>query len=274
MDILELKKFAGKIRKNIVELAEISGGYAHWGSSLSCADMLAALYGDFLSIDEKVNDFASEDKFLMSKGHAVAVFYSALYAKGLITRDDFESFQKDGSIFAENLMMDEKKHMEISSGSLALGPSMGVGLATLAKKKNYPYRTIVMVGDGECNEGAVWEAVMYAGEKKLNNLILIIDCNEFQCDNDVVINNEHMAKRVEAFGWRTTEIDGNDIEKCKKALDEYEEKKDERPYSIIMHTIKGKGVSFMEGTNEWHHKKLVGEMLEKAKAEVGAQYGY
>ena len=268
MKIEKLRLLSKEIRKSIIQMADYCGGDAHWGGALSCTDMLATLFGSYLNIMDRELPYGKKDKFILSKGQSAIALYSVLAKCGIIEEEYLSSFQEDGSILAELAIMDEKRGIECSGGSLGLGLAMGVGMAIAAKRKNYSYNTVVMVGDGECNEGSVWEAVMLASHIKLDNLKLIVDFNGLQSDGstELIMDNKNMKNRFDAFGWETCEIDGHDIEACLRSL---QVKSKDKPQVIIMHTVKGKGISFMENNNDWHHKILNKDWLEIARKEVG-----
>lgn len=267
MNADRLKILSKEIRKQIINLADCCGGDSHWGGALSCTDMLAVLFGEYLNVKCET-EYAKKDKFILSKGQSAIALYSAMAEVGLLSKNTLEEFQQNGSLLAELAIMNEQYGIECSGGSLGLGLSMGVGMALNAKRKDNTYKTIVMVGDGECNEGAVWEAIMLAGQLKLDNLKLIVDLNGLQSDGYTkdIIDNAIIAKQIKCFGWETCEIDGHSIEEC---LDALYMKHDGKPLAIVMKTIKGKGVSFMEDNNEWHHKVLNKTLLAEAKQEVG-----
>lgn len=267
MDIGRLEQMSENVRKRIISLADYCAGDAHWGGALSCVDMLVSLYGAYLNTVDKNLPYGERDKFILSKGQSAVALYSMLAECGLIDEDYLKEFQQNGSILAELAIMDKKHDIECSGGSLGLGLPMGVGLALAAKKRGYIYRTVVMAGDGECNEGSVWEAVMLAGQLKLNNLIFIVDKNNYQSDGNTkdIIDNSNMRGQLEQFGWDSCEINGHDIQDCLKALGINSDK----PRAIVMNTVKGKGVSFMENNNTWHHYVLEKKWLEEARKEVG-----
>lgn len=267
MGINRLETLSKNIRKRIISLADYCGGDAHWGGALSCTDMLAVLYGEYLNTSNTALPYESRDKFILSKGQSAIALYSTLAECGLIPEDYLKEFQQDGSILAELAIMDDEHHIECSGGSLGLGLPMGVGMALAAQKKKYTYKTVVMVGDGECNEGSIWEAIMLAGQLKLNNLKLIIDLNGLQSDGatESIIDNSNMKDRITQFGWDVYEIDGHNLSECLETL----RNESSRPQAIVMRTVKGKGISFMENDNVWHHYVLEKNWLEDARKEVG-----
>ena len=263
------KKIAVQMRQDIVGLADITGGNMHWGGTLSCTDILAVLYGAILNGTEKDLPYLQKDKLILSKGHSSAALYTALATVGVIDRDELKTFQKNGSRLSEHSVLNEKLGIECSTGSLGTGFSFGVGLAIAAKKKNYPYHTYVIVGDGECDEGIIWEAILSAKQFELDNLTLVIDNNGYQADgaNDDIIRLNDLQKKLEAFGWRTMVVDGHDYHQL---LEVFQLPPSAGvPTAVVAKTIKGKGISFMENENSWHHRVLNKELLEQAKKEVG-----
>lgn len=267
-NLLECKNIAKNMRKDIIKMSDYCGGDAHWGGALSCVDILAVLYSKILNCKDMTLTKERKDKFLLSKGQSAMALYAALMESGIMNPKKIEEFQQNGSLLAELAIMNEDWGIECSGGSLGLGLSMGVGLALAAKRKGNPYKTYVMTGDGEMNEGSVWEAIMLAGQLKLDNLILIIDRNGYQSDgaNAEIIDMKNLENQVESFGWETCCIDGHNYEEIYRCLSCQREGK---PYAVIADTIKGKGISFMESDNEWHHKILNCKFLDIARQETG-----
>lgn len=262
------EEIAAAMRKDIIGLADVLEGKAgHWGGALSCVEILAVLFGEMLNV--KTTDFAQKDKFLLSKGHASMALYTAMVETGLLDRELLQTYQKDGSRLPDLAVADPELGVECSGGSLGINLSMGVGMALLAKKKGYPYHTYVLVGDGEMDEGSVWEAVMFASHRKLDNLTLIVDANGLQSDGCTkdILSWEHLPQRLAAFDWEVTEVDGHDCEALLSILDRSKTRK--LPHAVIAHTIKGKGISFMENDYKWHHMPLVKDNLKCARKEVG-----
>ncbi len=262
-----LENLCKRIRKQIIALADFCGGDAHWGGALSSVEMLATLYGDYLNAADTSLDYYTKDKFILSKGQSAIGLYSTLAEVGVMEKSYLENFQQNGSILGELAIMDEEHGIECSGGSLGLGLPMGLGMALAAKRKGYTYKVVVMAGDGECNEGSIWEAIMLAGQLKLDNLTFIIDLNGHQSDGATadIIDNSNIDVRVRTFGWATTKINGHDLKQCQEALSMTT---DGKPKLIAMETVKGKGISFMENDNDWHHKILNGQLLEQARKEV------
>lgn len=240
---------AREIRKNIIRIGALSAvNGAHFGSSLSCVEILVALYENVL----KLNDSEFRDRFILSKGHGALALYCILKEKGMISIEELESFDANNTCFFAHAKRNLQKGIEFSGGSLSLGMSYAVGVALACRNKgNHIY---VLLGDGECDEGLVWEAVMAAANYELNNITAIIDKNELQSDGFVkeIMNTDSLYEKFQAFGWDVAEVDGHNIEVLKEQFI----KRGEKPRCIIAHTIKGKGVSFMENNPMWHYKTL------------------
>ena len=261
------EEIAAAMRKDIIGLADVLEGKAgHWGGALSCVEILAVLYGEVLRV--KTEDFAQKDKFLLSKGHASMALYTAMVEAGLLDRELLQTYQKDGSKLSDLAVADPELGVECSGGSLGINLSMGAGMALLAKKKGYAYHTYVVVGDGELDEGSVWETIMFASHRKLDNLTMIVDANGLQSDGCTkdILSWEHLPQRLAAFGWEVTEVDGHD---CAVLLSIWDKPYAEQmPRAIIAHTVKGKGISFMEGDHTWHDRALTREYLARARQEA------
>lgn len=265
----ELKNHARFMRISALKMAFECGVSAHLGGGLSCIDILAMLYGKIMNNADKSLSFAEKDKFIMSKGHGVLGLYAALAEFGIISNDLLATFQKDGSDLIAHPVMNEELGIESSSGSLGQGISMAVGLALLAKKKNYSYKVYVLCGNGECNEGSVWEAVMSAVNFSLDNLTIIIDNNHLQSDGfskDVMNVSERYSAMFNAVGCNTFEVDGHNLDELLQAFLQPQN----QVKVIVANTVKGKGVSFMENDNEWHHNRLIEKQYQSALTELEA----
>ncbi|MHB8062984.1 MAG: transketolase [Ruminiclostridium sp.] len=265
--ILNIKGMAKNMRINALKMAMGCGSTAHIGGALSFIDIMAVLYGAVLKYDKLLPQWEDRDRFILSKGHGVLGFYPVLAEAGIIKQEMLETFQNNGTDLVAHPVMNLSIGIESSNGSLGQGLSMAVGISIAAKKLCKKYRTFVLLGNGECNEGSVWEAAMSAAHYKLDNLFAIIDNNSLQSDgkSEDVLNMGDMRNKWEAFGWNTVEIDGHDIEALLQAFTSTYDKN--RPTVMIANTIKGKGVSFMENNNEWHHNRLTQELYEIALAE-------
>ncbi|MFB7156104.1 transketolase [Lysinibacillus sp. NPDC056232] len=262
----ELRNRANNMRINALKLAHASGkNAAHLGPGLSIIEILAVLYGDVMNIskDNLMDD--ARDRFILSKEHGVLAYYSALYEKNIITKEDLESFMKTGSDFLGHPVLNRKKGIEFTSGSLGMGLSLGIGVALGLKKKQLSNRVYVLLGDGEANEGSVWESFLSAPHFSLENLTIIIDRNGVQLGGNTVdiLKMENIEEILEKMGWDVLIVDGHDIEK----LVEIFKVKSTKPIAIIANTVKGKGVSFMEHSIEWHHAVLTDKLFNEAMEE-------
>lgn len=270
--MLELEKLSEitlKIRRNIVKMvAEAKSG--HPGGSLSAVELLTVLYFTQLNINQdNVND-VERDKFVLSKGHASPVLYSTLAAKGFIQDEELLTFRKINTRIQGHPSMNTLKCVDMSTGSLGQGISCAVGMAISNKIHNNEYRVYALLGDGEVQEGQVWEAFMSAAHYKLDNLLAIIDCNGLQIDGNVsdVMNIEPIDIKLEAFGWNVIKIDGHNMQEIYNACEEAKTVKG-KPTVLIAKTIKGKGVSFMENNYKWHGVAPTVEQRDLALKELG-----
>ncbi len=252
--ILKLKKIANDIRIGIVEAVH-SAKSGHPGGALSSADILTCLYFSELRIDPKSPKMPERDRFVLSKGHSCPGLYSALAHRGFFSTDELVGFRHLGSFLQGHPDMKNIDGVDMSAGSLGQGFSSACGMALAGKMDNKDYRVYTLIGDGESQEGQVWEAVMFASHYKLDNLCLIIDNNGLQIDGKVeeVMNNMPYEPKLEAFGWNVISIDGHDIEQILSAFEQAKSVKG-KPTAIVAKTIKGKGVSFMENNVGWHGK--------------------
>ena len=267
----ELEKICHDIRVNIIELAYRAGkNSAHCGGSLSAVEILATLYHKHLNWD--VDDLDNRDRVIISKAHASLVQYCVLESKGLLTHEELYTFEQSGSYYTVHAHKDIEKGFEFSGGSLGLGMSYAVGVAYAQKEKGSKARVYVLLGDGECDEGIVWEALMFAKHNSLSNLTVIVDHNHLQADGFIeeVLDTSNLADKFRAFGFNTIELDGHSIEALSEA---YSKPSETAPTAIIAETVKGKGVSFMENKYNWHFTILPEGKYKKAMAELNAK-GY
>ncbi len=271
MDKLELMKTANEVRKGIVTAVH-SAKAGHPGGSLSAADIFTYLYFEEMNIDPKEPKKADRDRFVLSKGHTAPGLYSTLAHRGYFPVEDLKTLRHTGSYLQGHPDMKHIPGVDMSSGSLGQGISAAVGMALAAKLSNEDYRVHTLLGDGEIQEGQVWEASMLAGSRKLDNLVVIVDNNNLQIDGaiDEVNSPYPIDKKFEAFNFHVITINGNDMDEIAAALKEARETKG-MPTAIIAKTTKGKGVSFMENAVGWHGKapndeeyKIAMEDLEKA----------
>ena len=253
-DILELKEIARNIRKDIVNQVYTAKS-GHPGGSLSIADIVAVLYFNEMNIDEKNPKWEERDRFILSKGHCAPALYAALCEKGFFEREELKDFRKLKGVLQGHPDIKNTPGIDASSGSLGQGLSIANGMAISAKLDNKPYRVYCLLGDGEIEEGQIWEAAMASNKYKLDNLCVIIDNNNLQIDGTIeeVMSPYPIDEKFKSFGFNVINIDGNNIEEILKAFDEAREVKN-KPTCIVAKTIKGKGVSFMENKAEWHGK--------------------
>ena len=275
MNKLELQKKAVEVRKGIVT-GVYNAKSGHPGGSLSAADLFTYLYFEEMNVDPKNPEDENRDRFVLSKGHTAPGYYAALALKGFFPIEDLKTLRHVGSYLQGH---PDKKHtpgVDMSSGSLGQGLSVAVGMALAAKMQGKDYRTYCLCGDGEIQEGQIWEAAMFAGHRKLDNLCVIVDNNNLQIDGTVedVCSPYPIDEKFKAFNFHVININGNDFDEIDSAFAEAKSHKGE-PTAIIAHTIKGKGVSFMEDKAGWHGKapneeeyKIAMEELEKEAAAL------
>jgi len=255
------------IRKIILE-ESYRAHVGHIGSALSIADIIAALFSDLLIIPGTRHP--DRDRFILSKGHAVLALYAALHLKGALSRTQLESYCSDGSLLGAH-PVHQLDGIEFSTGSLGHGLAFGAGVALAATMSHASYRVCVLVSDAECEEGSLWETVMFAAHHKLSNLIAIVDNNGQQAFGKTrdIINLDPLAQKWQAFGWDVREVDGHDVSELKNTLRGFSTGSG-RPHAVIADTVCGKGVSFMEGKVEWHYLPLSDEQYAAAMKEIEA----
>ena len=268
MNKLELMKTANEVRKGIVTAVH-SAKSGHPGGSLSSADIYTYLYFEEMNIDPKDPKKADRDRFVLSKGHTAPGYYSTLAHRGFFPVEDLTTLRKVGSYLQGHPDMKHIPGVDMSSGSLGQGISAAVGMAISAKLSNDDYRVYTLLGDGEIQEGQVWEASMLAGHRKLDNLVVIVDNNNLQIDGKITdVNSPYpIDKKFEAFNFHVINIDGNDFDQIEAAFKEARKTKG-MPTAIIAKTIKGKGVSFMEDQAGWHGKAPNDEQYAQAMEEL------
>ncbi|KIR02845.1 Transketolase [Lachnospiraceae bacterium TWA4] len=275
MNTLELKKIANEVRKGIIE-GVYNAKAGHPGGSLSSADLFTYLYFEEMNVDPKNPKMEGRDRFVLSKGHVAPAYYATLAHKGFFPVEDLKTLRHIGSYLQGHPDMKHIPGVDMSSGSLGQGVSAAVGMALAAQVDGKDYRTYTLLGDGEIQEGQVWEAAMFAGHRKLDNLVVIVDNNGLQIDGDIadVCSPYPIDKKFEAFNFHVINIDGHNFDEIAAAFKEARETKG-MPTAIIMKTIKGKDVSFMENNAGWHGKapnaeeyKIAMEDLEKVGASL------
>ena len=267
--IKNIKSFAFQVRKNILEMAVSAGAdSAHFGGALSIVEIVSTLFACQMKIDKKNPNWEERDRFILSKGHACLAYYAALCEVGYISKEELKTFEKNDTNLLGHPVINKNLGIDFSNGSLGMGLSLGIGVAISSKKKKKNFNVYVVVGDGECNEGSIWEAAMAAPNFKLDNLYVIIDKNNFQQtgSNKEIMNVENLKDKWSSFGWYTDELDGHNIKDLHNFFKE--SKNINKPKTIIANTIKGKGFSFSENNNEWHHSVLSKSFHEKALKEL------
>lgn len=268
LDVKSLEERAKVIRRHVIRMLAKAGS-GHPGSSLSIVDLLVALFYNKLRYNPQQPTWPDRDRFILSKGHACPALYALLAEIGYFTVDKLDTLRQFGSILQGHPCMKTTPGIEISSGSLGQGLSVGLGIALAARIDKKDYRTYVMLGDGEIEEGQIWEAAMAASHYKVDNLCAILDNNGLQIDGFIqeIMSSDPIPEKWRSFGWHVIEINGHDYKSILTAYDEAEKIKG-RPTIIVAKTIKGKGVSFMENQVDWHGKAPSKEEAERALAEL------
>jgi len=267
-NIQKIKKFSVELRKNILEMAYSAGaGSSHFGGALSIVEIVSTLFSYKMRINKDPN-WDDRDRFILSKGHACLAYYAALCEVGYISKEELKTFEKDDSNLLGHPVINKKLGIDFLNGSLGMGLSLGIGVSISLKKKNKNNSVFVVLGDGECNEGSVWEAAMAASNFKLDNLYAIIDKNNFQQtgSSQDIMNTDSLKDKWSSFGWDTVSLNGHDIEELYEYFNTSQDLK--KPRAIIANTIKGKGFSFSENNNDWHHAVLTKSLYEKGLKEL------
>jgi transketolase len=254
MDLAELEQIGRQVRGRLVEMSHRTGA-AHLGSSLSCVDILVAAYWHCLRIDPRRPHDPDRDRFILSKGHAATTLYTVLALRGFFPEGLLETFGEDGGVLAEQPSPGCAPGVEVATGSLGHGLSMGLGMALAGRIQGRRYRIFVTLSDGECNEGSVWEAAMMAPAHRLDHVAVIVDYNKWQATgrSNEILALSPLRQKWEAFGWSATELDGHDLGVLVQALDNVPDGTG-KPVAIVAHTVKGKGIPFMEDDNNWHYR--------------------
>ncbi len=265
----DYQAIARNMRKDILTMLNRANG-SFSGGALSCTDILAVLFHGFMRFDDPQN--AGRDMFVLSKGHCSSALYSGLHSVGLLSEKDLQTYGKNNT----NMMIHPKRgtypYVDTSTGALGHGLPLATGSALAARIRGDDANVFVLMGDGECNEGSVWENAAFASKQKLNNLIVIVDRNRLQgCGRDEqVLHYGDIGQKFTAFGFEVIDIDGHDVAQIEAALKKAVDRSSEKPTAIVASTIKGKGVSFMEDRLEWHYKSPSDEQLQIALKEIDA----
>ncbi len=269
LSIAQLEAIARLIRFRTIRNSHLTGT-PHLGSCLSCTDLLVWLYWNILRIDPQNPTADNRDRFILSKGHAAPILFQVLAQRGFYDLDALDSYGQGGSIFGEH--PPSPNHLagiEAATGSLGHGLPMGLGMALASRITCNPYRVFAILGDGECNEGSVWEAAMMASAQKVSNLMVFVDYNKWQATgrSDEVLGLAPLADKWRAFGWACMEVDGNSFEEIESAYNSMAN--DDRPKAIIAHTVKGKGIAFMEDDNNWHYRIPTADEVRQSSVILG-----
>ena len=264
-----IKSFSKNLRLKILEMAyEAGSNSSHFGGALSIVEIISTLFSYQMKIDKNNPEWEDRDRFILSKGHACLAYYAALSEVGYIKTSDLKTFEKDGSKLSGHPVKNNKLGIEFSTGSLGIGLSIGIGLALAAKRKKKNNSTYVIIGDGECNEGSIWEGALAAPNFKLDNLFVIVDKNNHQQTGSTneIMKTENLKDKWLSFGWNVQELNGHNINDLLNFFNKT--KKDGVPNLIVANTIKGKGFSFSENNNSWHHAVMTKTIYEQGKKEL------
>ena len=267
--MLDLGLISRRIRGELIRTSN-RAHTPHLGSSLSCVDILVAAYWGVLNINPENPTDPNRDRLILSKGHAATSLYLALNKRGFISDDILRTYAQPGGVLPEHPVQRSALGIEITSGSLGHGLSMGLGMALAAKIQNRKYHVYVVMSDGECNEGSVWEAAMLAPAHNLDNLVAIVDFNRWQATgrSEEVSSLSPLREKFKAFGWSSCDVDGHNIKDLVNVLKNLPDGSG-KPVSVIAHTVKGKGISFMEDDNNWHYRIPNKDEVKAALRELG-----
>lgn len=265
----DLDRIARELRARIIRMSH-DGRAPHLGSSLSCLDILVAAYWRCLKIDPAAPLDADRDRFILSKGHAAAALYATLAKRSFFDATELDTYNVAGSRFPEQPSPGAVPGVEAATGSLGHGLSIGLGMALASRIQNRNYRIVAVLSDGECNEGTVWEAAMFAAAQRLDHVTVVVDFNRWQATDrsEEVMALSPLVDKWQAFGWSAVEVDGHDIEALADLMNRAPLESG-KPTAIIARTIKGKGVSFMEDDNNWHYRVPNDKELQAALCELG-----
>ena len=269
MPLREQERLARRLRGRLVQMSHTARA-PHLGSALSCVDLLVAAYWGALRIDPHQPQDPQRDRFILSKGHAAAALYAVLAVRGFFPEQQLATYGRPGSCLPEQMSPGCVPGVEAATGSLGHGLSLGAGMALAGRIQQRGYRVWVVLSDGECNEGSVWEAALFAAARQLTNLLAIVDFNRWQATarSEEVLALSPLADKWAAFGWHVSEVDGHDLGELHQAIGRWVHS-GQGPACIIAHTIKGRGVSFMEDDNNWHYRIPTEDEVRAAQAELG-----
>ena len=270
-DLANLAELARRIRAHTLRMVHRAKA-SHAGSCLSMTDLLAVLYGAILRVDPSAPDWEDRDRFILSKGHGAAALYATLAERGFFPLDWLNTYGADGTRLAGHISHYDVPGVEVSTGSLGHGLSLAAGMALAGRHDRRPYRVFAILSDGECDEGSTWEAILFAPHHRLDNLVVIVDYNKIQSFGAVreVLDLEPFAAKWRSFGWSVREIDGHDLVQIQDALAGLPWEL-HKPSVLIAHTVKGRGVRFMEGQLDWHYRSPNADELNRALTELGCE---
>ena len=264
----KIKKFSKNIKKTILDTAFKAGAKsAHLGGALSCSDIISVIFNKFNVFDNKEPKKINRDRFILSKGHACLALYSALNEVGIISKEELDTFEENGSKLLGHPVLNKEIGIEFSTGSLGMGLSIGIGLSIASERSKKNFKTFVLLGDGECNEGSVWEAAMSVPNLNVKNLSVIIDRNNFQQTgtNKNIMNIDPIDDKWKSFGWDVNIVDGHNVDDL---INYFENIDFNKPNLLVANTIKGKGFSISENNNDWHHGVISKKIYEDAIKEI------
>ena len=268
MYVSELEALSRLIRFELIKMSH-RAGTAHLGGALSCVDILVAAYWSSLRLDPQRPDWSDRDRLIFSKGHAIGALYATLAVKGFFPLSELEKYNRNGGHLPEQPSPGCGPGVEWATGSLGHGLPVGAGMALAGKIKKKDYHVVVVMSDGECEEGSVWEAAMFAAQHRLSRLMAVVDFNKWQATgrNRDIMALEPLKAKWEAFGWHCHEVDGHNLSALVEVMGA-RGGQGKRPVAIVAHSIKGKGISFMEDDNNWHYRSPTAEEVVKAAAEL------
>lgn len=269
-EVTRLDKIARELRARIVETSHRTNT-PHVGSCLSCLDMLVALYFSVLRLNPKDPKNPERDRFILSKGHGAPALFQVLATRGFYPSSRLQTYGQDGSVFAEHPPTpDHLEGIEAATGSLGHGLPIGLGMALAGRIQHRTYNVYAILGDGECNEGSVWESALLAASQNVGNLCALIDFNKWQATgrSREVMAMDPLASKWKAFGWNAVEVDGHDMRALLTVLADFPNASG-KPTAIVAHTVKGKGITFMEDDNNWHYRIPTADEVARAKQELG-----
>lgn len=275
-ELAHLQEKATLVRQRILE-GSAAVGSGHLGPAMSCVEIIVALYYGYLRIDPEAPEWPERDRFILSKGHACAALYPVLADLGFFPLSELDDFAQLGNPFADHPNMNQNPGVDFSSGSLGHGLAIAAGMAEAIRLRGGDSRIVAVLGDGELNEGQVWEAAAYAAARRLANLLVVVDQNGVQVDGrtDEILDFGDVEAKWHAFGWAVASVDGHDVRALRAALAAFDARRssgDDRPSVVVARTVAGKGISFIEGMAEWHVGYLAGADFERALADVRAMY--